>query len=364
MSAKRPAGYSGPYTPPSTGGAPGSYMSPTEAAALRQRNLWPAAFKPGQPPGVEVGEIVGVLATGVLDSVNAAIAGSLMVASGATLSRTVYDDLFTVYNETFGAGDSNTTFGTIDIQNNYSYLEGTTTSGITYPANYRVEGVLPTHQHNVEIGTSVTPRAASPTNGFIRLSSTFTYSTGLNYNASDKNESRHLQLIRCVATKSIPSPPVGSIQYVLAPGYLPSEIETLGVVPGGYLIPSGQDVSRSVYSELFNRIGIKFGSGDGSTTFGLPNFLGLFSRGSSNPDYITTSGTDLPPSGYLGDNLISHVHGYGPAHYNVNGDGFPQGGGKAATTGNVASSDSDIGGAETRPKNITAVYYLVAEGDY
>ena len=131
MSPKRPAGYAGPYTQPSVGGAPGAYVSPTEVAKQRQLNEWPAAFKPGQPAGVEVGEIVAILATGVLDGANAALSDSLMIASGANVSRTTFDDLFEVYNTTFGVGDSNTTFGTIDIQSSHSYLEGSTTSRIT-----------------------------------------------------------------------------------------------------------------------------------------------------------------------------------------------------------------------------------------
>jgi microcystin-dependent protein len=36
----------------------------------------------------------------------------------------------------------------------------------------------------------------------------------------------------------------------------------------------GQAVSRSTYSNLFATIGIFYGSGDGSTTFNLPNLTG------------------------------------------------------------------------------------------
>ena len=122
MSPKRPAGYAGPYILPSVESAPGAYVSPTEVAKQRQIDEWPAAFRPNQPAGIEVGEIVAILATGVLDGANAALADSLMVASGSNVSRTTFDDLFEVYNTTFGAGDSITTFGTIDIQNNHSYL--------------------------------------------------------------------------------------------------------------------------------------------------------------------------------------------------------------------------------------------------
>lgn len=42
----------------------------------------------------------------------------------------------------------------------------------------------------------------------------------------------------------------------------------------GWLLCDGRDVSRSVYHELFSIIGTSFGSGDGSTTFTLPDCRG------------------------------------------------------------------------------------------
>lgn len=43
------------------------------------------------------------------------------------------------------------------------------------------------------------------------------------------------------------------------------------VAPGGYLLCNGQAVSRSTYAALFNICGINYGSGDGSTTFNVPD---------------------------------------------------------------------------------------------
>ena len=42
-------------------------------------------------------------------------------------------------------------------------------------------------------------------------------------------------------------------------------------LPIGYLWCNGQEVSRTTYSELFSVIGTTFGTGDGSTTFNVPN---------------------------------------------------------------------------------------------
>lgn len=42
--------------------------------------------------------------------------------------------------------------------------------------------------------------------------------------------------------------------------------------PSGWLVCNGQEVSRSSYSALFSLLGTTFGSGDGSSTFNLPNY--------------------------------------------------------------------------------------------
>jgi len=50
-------------------------------------------------------------------------------------------------------------------------------------------------------------------------------------------------------------------------------------VPDGFLECNGAAVSRSTYSALFNVIGTTYGSGDGKTTFNLPDLRGEFIRG-------------------------------------------------------------------------------------
>jgi len=48
---------------------------------------------------------------------------------------------------------------------------------------------------------------------------------------------------------------------------------TLTSIPDGYYVCDGSNVSRTVDSVLFQAIGTFYGSGDGSTTFGLPNLI-------------------------------------------------------------------------------------------
>lgn len=49
--------------------------------------------------------------------------------------------------------------------------------------------------------------------------------------------------------------------------------------PEGWLLCQGQAVSRTTYAQLFAVIGTTFGSGDGSTTFNLPDLRGRVAVG-------------------------------------------------------------------------------------
>lgn len=53
-------------------------------------------------------------------------------------------------------------------------------------------------------------------------------------------------------------------------------------VPEGWLLCNGAIVSRNTYSRLFAKIGTKYGAGDGSTTFALPNLDGRVLQGTIN----------------------------------------------------------------------------------
>jgi microcystin-dependent protein len=49
--------------------------------------------------------------------------------------------------------------------------------------------------------------------------------------------------------------------------------------PTGWLPCDGSIISRTTYANLFAAIGTTFGVGDGSTTFGIPDLRGWFTRG-------------------------------------------------------------------------------------
>lgn len=61
-------------------------------------------------------------------------------------------------------------------------------------------------------------------------------------------------------------------------------------VPNGYLVCNGANVSRTTYADLFNAIGTTFGSGDGSTTFTLPNLIDKFAQGSTAVGTVKSAG--------------------------------------------------------------------------
>ena len=62
--------------------------------------------------------------------------------------------------------------------------------------------------------------------------------------------------------------------------------------PTGYLLCDGSAISRTDYAELFGVIGTTYGTGDGSTTFNLPNLIGRFAEGAATAG--TYIGAGLP----------------------------------------------------------------------
>lgn len=82
-------------------------------------------------------------------------------------------------------------------------------------------------------------------------------------------------------------------------------------VPEGFFACNGQAVSRETYAKLFERTGIKYGSGDGITTFNVPDFreCALVGAGQNTHDSIATH--DVYTLGQFKDDaILRHQHGY------------------------------------------------------
>ena len=57
-------------------------------------------------------------------------------------------------------------------------------------------------------------------------------------------------------------------------------------VPSGWLLCNGANVSRTTYANLFRAIGTKWGAGDGSTTFALPDSDGRVLQGTTDASRV------------------------------------------------------------------------------
>jgi len=92
-------------------------------------------------------------------------------------------------------------------------------------------------------------------------------------------------------------------------------------VPTGFLECNGQAVSRSTYSALFAIVATTYGTGDGSSTFNVPNLSDNVAVGKSNNKSLASTGgaNTVAPTGNVGGStanatlataqLASHLHG-------------------------------------------------------
>jgi len=168
------------------------------------------------------------------------------------------------------------------------------------------------------------------------------------------------------------------------------------IVPAGYLECNGAAVSRTTYSALFAVIGTTYGSGNGSSTFNLPDLRGEFIRGYDNGRGVDSGRGMNNPQGSANQ---SHNHSYGnngitvsganhkhnirgfslqPSIANVgitlgSGQGYQIGyrtndnvltgdavkfSGNLTMTGTVGITINNTGGNESRPRNISMMYII------
>lgn len=94
-------------------------------------------------------------------------------------------------------------------------------------------------------------------------------------------------------------------------------------LPGLCLWADGRNVSRTDYAALFARWGTKYGAGDGSTTFGIPDLRGRGLLGRDNTggtdasrlvSVFTVSGSRLITGGILGEALHTLSVAESPSH--------------------------------------------------
>ena len=180
------------------------------------------------------------------------------------------------------------------------------------------------------------PRSITSQEGFLKA------------DGSTFNQSTYPDLYRVLGGNRLPdmrdTTPVGELVMWTMDDALPD-----------YLIDAnGQNISRTAYPELFAKWGTRYGAGNGSTTFGVPDWRGEFPR-------FWDNGRGVDVGRALGsaqsDEFKSHTHG-----------GVPQRAGDSDRGGAVSWFSIDgigqteaAGGNETRPRNVAVRACIVAK---
>lgn len=124
-------------------------------------------------------------------------------------------------------------------------------------------------------------------------------------------------------------------------------------IPDGYLICNGSTVSRTTYETLFAVIGTIWGTGDGSTTFTLPNLINRVAWGGSSAGTYKAAGlpnitgamtwnTMRYKSTFSGAFSQTSATEYSYANYNDSGDGR-----NVAVSFNASKSNAIYGKSST-----------------
>lgn len=146
--------------------------------------------------------------------------------------------------------------------------------------------------------------------------------------------------------------------------------------PAGWLVCDGAQVSRTTYANLFAAIGTAHGSGDGSTTFHLPDYRGRFLRGvdgTAGNDPDKTARTVLNTGGNSGNSVGSLQNDDYKSHNHTMRNYSPLFSGDLIRNYIQLNSTSLMnpiiqdmpeyttkfaGGSETRPKNVNVNWII------
>lgn len=92
--------------------------------------------------------------------------------------------------------------------------------------------------------------------------------------------------------------------------------------PEGFLFCDGSEVSRTTYSKLLGVIGETYGSGDGSTTFNLPDYRETVLVGAGQNEKLNIKEHDIYNIGeFKDDQMQGHWHSIDGTGSNTSGNG-------------------------------------------
>ena len=133
---------------------------------------------------------------------------------------------------------------------------------------------------------------------------------------------------------------------------------------GGFLLCNGSAVSRTTYANLFSAISTLYGTGDGSTTFALPNLASKFIMGHGTAGTAYAAGLpNITGTFHLGSTGSQNCEGDGAFAINTakTYSGDDNNGKKSGyqTTFAAKSSNSIYGASTTvQPPALTMRYYI------
>tara|TARA_R100000231_G_scaffold44612_1_gene38636 strand:+ start:7380 stop:7970 length:591 start_codon:yes stop_codon:yes gene_type:complete len=136
-------------------------------------------------------------------------------------------------------------------------------------------------------------------------------------------------------------------------------------VPSGFLLCDGSNVSRSTYADLFAVVATTYGSGDGSSTFGLPDLQNNCVVGRSNNKALAATGgaetvaasgnlsvtAELSNASLTEAQLPNHTHTGGSVY--GGGGGTYRSGDRGPYSANYAGSMASAGSGSAHAHNLT-----------
>jgi microcystin-dependent protein len=329
---------------PSSAAAKGSFVS-SEQYRFNALAAWP---KPPTGLVVGMGDYIFAASSG---TVTAASGVGYLLAFGDEVLAASYPDLFNAIGRNYGDGDGSTTLNLPKVWGDYGYLQAASTaSGVLS------SGALPDHTHTVTARTSanggINPGAGGvPWNGGVTLwTSTDGYKT---------NNARFKEITPLISSQATLQVPIGCAVQFLLPG---SAATAAAALPASVVIASGQEISRTGYPTLFERLGVHYGTGDGSTNFNIPDYRGIFLRGPLASGVVQPDPA-ITGSGYVECHNAAHYHRFSVIHEGpTNSNTGPVDNDDSVTA--PATGPSSFGSVDGRPRNVTCLNCIVVSGTF